>query len=285
MQAESGEAKTQAQVSMGSLSGLTKYPWLPALIAGTVYLVGILVVHLAALHSVGTGFFIPLLRVRYVLTGVTGLLFLLQPMLLIPPRAPFLNVAGRMALVCLAVALLAYVLFAGQYSGGWLNLLCYYATLVVYWYVVYWVFYATMWLGFASDETRAWVSLVVPTGLVLMTFFMLFAYAILLYPNLAPSVGGGRPVPVRLLLSDQGRSSLAPLGARLEEDGWTSVIGLRDSTDKEHMLQQIKGSSSVLRIGKYRLRIPTRRPEVVSLDRGLVRGIYFVSSDEAVARP
>lgn len=177
-------------------------------------------------------------RIHYILVGFIFVLILMAPILIFIVLS---TIAGKKTnivskiLELSIVSLLAgftffYVLlffFYGDFKWNWI--LTRFGQIVklgnLYWLLYVWLFYATGksliddLVKIKDKEILPSRELWVPAVFSFVLFFLFFTfYANIVFPNIHYSLGGGKPIPADILISEEGLPIVESLGLTPESD-------------------------------------------------------------------
>jgi len=207
-----------------------------ALLTGFLYVCGMLI---SFFHLRRLGIFeISSFQIHYILVGFIFVLILMAPILIFIVLSAIagkktntvskileLSIVGLLAVFTFFYVLLFF--FYGNFEWSWI--LTRFGEIVkigyIYWLLYAWLFYAT---GKSLIDDLAKIKrkeilpsreLWVPAVFLFVLFILFFTfYANIVFPNIHYSLGGGKPIPVDILISEEGLPIVESLGLTPESD-------------------------------------------------------------------
>lgn len=215
---------------------LSKFIGFSVILLGLLYACGLFVSHFHLRHF---GVYeISSFHMTYLLVGFTLMLILLAPILVL---TAILTIAIRQTSIIsrilelsivtlLAVSALIYMImffFYGDFEWGWIFTKSSQIIRMgnLYWVLYAWLFYATGksliddLLKIKQGEILPSKELWVPS-IFLFTLFILYStfYANIIHPNIHSSLGGGKPIPAEIHISEEGAETVQSLGLIPDSD-------------------------------------------------------------------
>lgn len=224
---------------------------------------------------------IPFFQIQYLLVGFSFIFILLSPILVL---IVFLTIAKRqismvskileLAIVSILVTfVLLYMIlffFYGDFEWRWIFTKSGQIIAIgnLYWLLYVWLLYATG-KSLIDDLKKIKRGEILPTkelwvpAVFLLTLFILYStfYANIVHINIHSSLGGGKPIPAEIIISEQGKETVESLGLTLDSTRnlreiaiihqTSSTLYIIPSTEDSIKIKSLAISSSLIQSIQY----------------------------------